>query len=117
MTTTDDTVLTVSTEAWFEQARAMLDFLEAHPEIEPRPLTVWSGYSYGTKAAEKFAAQVRALGDDHTPVAIADSMIETTREFGPHKILVRAFASSVCGEKRVVEKSVEEYVIPDLDVL
>lgn len=99
--------------------RAMLDWLEAHPEVKaPYPISTaesWSIYCHDDKAA--FMTAVAAFNGDHEPPSESLGDIEVSRRFGSYTLNVRGEADAIC-EKVVVgheTKEIVEWRLPEFN--
>lgn len=116
MSVTDTTTEATKRAAFTAGLRAVADWLDENPEVDlpfPRLAVYSSKYGPGT-GIEEAATFARAPGRCEKGGVTGESADRYTlrRMFGPVALVYSANRNAVC-EKRMVTKTVEEWVCPD----
>lgn len=104
--------MTKSRETSIADARAAIDWLEAHPEIEAVPDVFAGCYYFSSKEREKFVFSALAMGDYELKVD-ASNRVKIIKRFGTSTIELSIPAEYV-GERITANEPVEKWTFNQL---
>lgn len=105
-----DNDLTREKQEWLASARALIDFLEAHPLLIRTGGTFATALELAGNCTRDFREAVVALAQaGDVTLTAARSNVNATVSFGPHTYTAFAPAREICEEREVVSR---EFVVP-----